>query len=155
MSRTFGSSLQLHHFSLQRYSFKQFVDTFTGMRRHLDELGFSTPVFRYDFNRRKLVFDSLWVCTLLVNLVNCNNQRDSRCLGVRYSLFCLWHNTIIGSNYENYYISHLCSASSHCSKSGVTGCIQKSNLALPSLNPVGTNMLRNATGFARGNLGFT
>jgi len=62
-------------------------------------------------------------------------------------LFCLRHDTVIGSNNKDYNISDFCTASPHCSKSFMTRSVEESNLPAVQFNIICADMLGYAACF--------
>ena len=114
----------------------------------MHKLMLSAPINRSYANFSQLRLDQVRICTFLVHLIDSNNYRNSRCFRMLYGFFCLWHYTIICSNYNYNDICNLCTARPHLSKSFMTGRIYKSNIFIVFLNHISTNMLGNSSGFA-------
>ena len=62
----------------------EILNAFAGVRRNLDELGITTPVFRHHFFCRQLVGYSVWVGSFQIALVD----RDDRAVPVGPGAIC-------------------------------------------------------------------
>ena len=65
----------------------------------------------------------------------------------------LGHHAVIGGHHQDDDIGHARTPCPHGGKGGVAGSIEKGDHAALGLYMVGTDMLGNATGLARGHLG--
>jgi hypothetical protein len=67
----------------------------------------------------------------------------------------LWHEAVIRCHNEDSNISCPGSAGTHVAESSVTGGVDKSDQMVLVLDLIGTDMLGNAAGFTRDNIGFS
>ena len=61
-------------------------------------------------------------------------------------LNCLWHNTVIRSNYKDCDICRVCSTHTHCSKCLMSRCVEECDLFSVNLNNRCTDVLCDTTG---------
>ena len=110
----------------------------------------STPVFRNQFIFGKFLFYSFHICTWFIDLVDCNNDLNTRCFRMADCLNSLWHNTIICCNNKYCDICGVCTTHTHCSKCFMSRCIQECDLLSIDLNYRCTNVLCDSTCFPSG-----
>ena len=144
---------QLKDFSLQQDRFQQVIDTHTGVRRNRHELGVTTPVFRNDFQCRKLVLDPVRISFFLVHLVDGNHDGYAGGTGVLNGFLGLRHNTVVGRHHQDNDVGTLGTAGTHGGKRRMARGIQEGHHAVFSFYMVGTNVLGNTTGFTGRHLG--
>ena len=150
LGRCFVNCRQFQQFRLQRYRFQQFVHAFPGDRRDLLELHVTAPSFWHQILRRQLIGHAIRVSAFKIHLVDRNNDRHLRRLCVLNRFNRLRHHSVISSNHKNHDIGHFRTACTHRGKCRVSGRINKGDLTVFSRHAVGTDMLGDATGFARG-----
>ena len=90
----------------------------------------------------------------LVDLVDRDDHRHLRRLGVGDGFHRLGHDAVIGGHHQNDQIGDLGAAGAHRREGGMAGRIQESDLlAGLQLHLVGADMLGDAAGFARYDIG--
>ena len=80
---------------------KQFVHIISvncGNRKSDD---ISSPVFRRNGTLLHLSLHFFCICTLGIHLIDGNEHRTLRSLGKFKCFVCLWHKTIVSSDYQN------------------------------------------------------
>ena len=154
-SLTLWISLQLLHLSNQQYHFQQIADTNILLGRNLYHNGISAVFLWYQTMLHQLVLNISWISTWLINLVDSNNNRYTSILGMVNSLYSLWHNTIISSNYQNGNICYLSTTSTHSSKCFMTWGIQEDNLLALTLYLICTDVLGNTASLMGGYRGLS
>mmetsp|Transcript_25255 Transcript_25255/g.32349 ORF Transcript_25255/g.32349 Transcript_25255/m.32349 type:complete len:237 (-) Transcript_25255:202-912(-) len=88
-----------------------------------------------------------------IHLVDGNNDRNFRRLGVFDRLNGLRHDGVIGSDHENNNVSDIRAAGTHRRECCVTRCVEEADLvARLQLNLIGADMLGDAAGFASNNI---
>ena len=90
---------------------------------------------------------TLWIGTWFVNFVDCNNNWHTSSFRVIDCFNCLWHYTIISSNYKDCNICDRSTTSTHRSEGFVTWCIKECNFLTICFDLVSTNMLSDTTCF--------
>ncbi len=85
----------------------------------------------------------------LVDLVDCNNDRNASCLGMIDRFNGLRHDAVVRCNHENRNICRLSTTGTHCRKGGVAWRIDEGDLLAVLFDLISTDMLRDATSFAR------
>ncbi len=150
---TVGHGLQFQQFSLDRDRVQQVVDAQTGLGRDLDHLHVTTEIFGDDLLGEQLVLDAHRIGTGLVDLVDRHDQRHTRRTGVLDGFLGLRHDAVIGRHHQHHDVGQLGTAGTHGRKRRVARGIQEADHALRRFNVVRTDVLGDATGFARGNLG--
>ncbi len=149
------SCFQFEYFSLQQDRFEQFVYTGTDFRRHRDEWRITAPLFGGHAVNRQFATDAIEIGARLVDLVHCNNQWNTRSLGVLDSFNGLRHHAVVRCNYQDHDVSRLGTTGTHCGKRGVTRGVEESDHAAFGFNVVRTDVLSNTAGFASSYLGTT
>ena len=95
------------------------------------------------------------VCTLLIDLVDSNDDRHVCCLGVVDRLDGLRHNAVIGCYDQNGDIGYLRTACTHGGKRSVTRGIEEGDRLAANLNAVCADVLGNAAGLTCDDVGTT
>src|SRR5690606_16514634 len=101
------------------------------------------------------VLDVVRVGLRLVDLVHCNHDGHAGSLGMLHGFLGLRHHAVIGRHHQNHDIGGLGTTRTHPGKSRVTRGIEEGNHATVGFHVVGTDVLGDTTGFARGHLGTT
>ena len=149
-----GIAFQLHNVGLQDDFFKQFVDIDALLGTDILALVLTAPFFNQQVHIGKLGLDAVGIGTRLIYLVDGEDNRDTGCLCVVDSLYCLRHYLVIGSNNDDGNICHLGTAGTHSGKCLVARGVEECDLAsVGSGHLVGTDMLGNTAGFACDNVG--
>ena len=115
------------------------------MRRYRYKDRTSTPVFRNQFIFCQLLFYTFDVCTWFIDLIDCNNDLNSRCFGMVDCFHCLRHHTVICCNYKDCNIGRICTSHTHCSKCLMSRCIQECDLFSVNLHYGSTDVLCDST----------
>ena len=148
--RTIRICLEFQYLCRKKDHFKQCIDSLSCMGRYRYKNSTSTPVFRNQFIFGKFLFYSFHICTWFIDLVDCNNDLNTRCFRMADCLNSLWHNTIICCNNKYCDICGVCTTHTHCSKCFMSRCIQECDLLSIDLNYRCTNVLCDSTCFPSG-----
>jgi hypothetical protein len=101
----------------------------------------------------KLLLDAIGLRIGLVHLVDRNDDRHARRPDVGDRFFGLRHDAVVGGDHEDGDVGDLGAARAHRRERFVTGRIDEGDLAIVSLDRIRTDLLRDAAGFAAGNVG--
>ena len=137
--------LEVEDFGLQRDSFEQLVEVELLGRRHLDVEDVAAERFDLHFVLQELGAHALGLRVRLVDLVDRDDHRDLRGLGVIDRLDRLRHHAVIGRDHQDHKIGHLGAARAHRREGGVAGRIDEGDLAaLGRGHLIGADMLGDA-----------
>ena len=145
--------LEFQHFGLQEHLLEQVVNAHTGFGRDGDKRRFATEFFGHNFFRNQLGTHALDVRIGLVHLVDGNNDRHTGCFGVLDGFFGLRHDAVVTSHHQDDDVGGLCTTGTHGREGLVTGGVQERDHAARRFDVVSTNVLGDATGFARSHFG--
>ena len=120
---------------------------------YLNADNIAAPLFGNKTMLCKLLLNSVGVCALLINLVDCNDYAYLCRLCVVNSFNCLRHDTIICRNNKDSNIRYKCTAGTHSRKCFMTGSIKESNLIAVDVYHISTDVLGNTACFACSNIG--
>ncbi len=154
-SRTRRISLEIKNFSLQQNCFKQFVEVELVLGRHFDVENFTAHRFHKDVMLQQSSTNLLRIGSRLVDLVDRHDDRNTCRLGMVDRFNRLRHHAVIGSHHEDGNVGRLRTTGTHCSKGSVARRIDEGDLLAVLLDLISTDMLGDATGFARNNIGVT
>ncbi len=130
--QTFRHSLQIAEIGNQADHLHQQIEIGLLLRRNIDEHRAAAPVFRHQAAIGQLLLDALGHGIGLIDLVDRDDDRHVRRLGVIDSFQRLRHHAVIGCNHQHNDVRHLRSASTHASKRFVTRGIEEDDLAAES-----------------------
>ena len=88
-------------------------------------LHFTTHGFDLDFVLQQLLLDLARVGVRLVALVDGNNHRNTRRLGVGDRFLGLRHDAVVGRDDEDHHIGDVCAACPHLGEGGVARGIEE------------------------------
>ena len=142
--------LEVEDFGLQVDGFKQLVEVRPLQRRHRHFERFATHAFDNDFLRQEIGAHAIGIGLRLVDLVDRNDDRNLRGLGVIDRLDRLRHDAVVGRNDQNDDVRHLGAARTHGGERFVARRIDERDLvAVRGFDLIRADMLRDAAGFAR------
>ncbi len=131
------------------------------LRRDFDEYGAAAPLFRRQSAIAQLLLHAIRLRVGLVDLVDRNDDRHTRRLGVIDCFERLRHHPIVGGDNDDDNVGHLGAARTHAGERFVAGSIEEDDLAaggrrtfLGEPHLVCADVLGDASGFARGDIGF-
>ena len=145
--------LEVGHFGGQQDHFEQIVDALTVLRGNVADDGLAAPFLRYQLVLGELLEHAIRVCTLLVDLVDSNDDRHVCSLGMVDGLDSLRHDAVVGCNDQNGNIGYLSAAGTHGSKCSVARGIEERDRLAADLNAVRTDVLGDAAGLTLDDLG--
>jgi len=151
---TVGIGLQVENFRLQADHFEQLVDIRFLGGGDFDIHHLATHRFDLDLVLQEVGADAVRLGVGFVDLVDGDNDRNLRGLGMMNRLDRLRHHAVIGSHNQNNNICDLGAARAHGGERRMAGRIDESNLGSRWRGDlIGADMLGDATGFARCHLG--
>ena len=131
------------------------------LRRDIDEDGRAAPGFRHQPAIAELLLHAIRLRLRLVDLVDRHNDRHVGRLGVVDCFERLRHHAVVRRDHDDDDIRDLRAACTHAGEGLVTRGIEEDDLAaecrrvlLGDADLVGTDVLRDATGLAGGDVGF-
>ncbi|OIQ74536.1 hypothetical protein GALL_438100 [mine drainage metagenome] len=139
--------------------FQEGFDTYTRLGRDVDEDRGPAVLLSNQVVLGQLLTDLGRVRTLFINLVNCDDDRNTSSLGMVECLNRLRHHAIICSDNKNRDISYLGATSTHSGERFVTRSIDESDRPIHTVmhgaHLVGTDVLGDSTGFAPDDVGLS
>ena len=144
---------QFLHISDQGDHFQQVADAFLGMGGYRNTRGIAAPLLRHQLILGELLLDALRVSAHFIHFIDRHNDGNSRRLGVVDGLDGLGHDAVVGGYHQDRDIRHLGASGTHSGERLMAGRIQEGNFPVADINPVGADMLGNAAGLSRGNIG--
>ena len=144
---------QLLHVCGQQNHFEQVVNALAELRGNLADDGIAAPVLRYQLVLGQLLEHAVRVCVFLINLVDSDDDRDACRLGMVDCLDGLRHDAVIRCDNQNRNIGDLCAAGTHGRKCRMARGVEEGDRTAVDLDAVCTDVLRDAAGFACGNVG--
>ena len=152
--RTFRVGLEVEHFGLQPDGFEQPVEIDLLGRRHLDVEHVAAHQFDLDLVLEQLGPDPLGLGVRLVDLVDGDDDRNLRRLGVLDRLDRLRHHAVIGRDHQHHDVGDLGAAGAHRRERLVARRIDEGDLrARRRRHLVGADVLGDAAGFAARHVG--
>jgi len=148
-----GVGLYFHAVSNQVDRFQQIFDILPEFCRDRHYNGIAVPFIRYQTGICQLALDEVRVGSVQVNLVHGNNNRHPGGAGMGNGFPRLRHDAVVGCHHQDNNIRSLGTAGAHGGKCRVTGSIQEGDGVSLVFHLVGTDMLRNATGFPPSHVG--
>ena len=147
--------LEVEQFGLEQDLLKQLVDVGAKLGRDFLTLVLPSPILDENVHLSKLLLDSIWVRRVSVHLVDGENHRDFRGLGVVDGLLGLGHDPVVGRHDNDGQICDLCTPCTHRGERLVTWRVQEGHfLAAFQLYSVSTNVLGDATCLTCDDVGF-
>ena len=145
---------KLEHLGLQRDHVEKLVEIGLRFGRHFQFEHVAAERFDLDFMLQQFGAHPLRLGIRFVNFVDGDDDRHLRRLGVVNGLDRLRHDAVIGGDDQNDDIGDLGAAGAHRRERGMTGRIDKGDAAAGRRSHlIGADVLGDAAGFARRNLG--
>ena len=146
--------LQIEQFGLQQNCLFEPVEIGLLQRRDFDVENLAAELFDNDFMLQQLLPYPLGPRILLVHLVDGDDDRRLRRLGMADRLDRLLHDAVIGGHYQHHDIGHIGAPRAHRGKRLMTWRIDKGDLpAALQADSIGADMLGDAAGFAGRDIG--
>ena len=151
---TIGIGLEVEHFGLQRDCFEQLVEVGLLRRRDFDFERFAAHAFHLHVVLQELGADAVGLGVRFVDLVDRDDHRHLGRARVIDGLDRLRHHAVVGRNHQNHDVGHLGAARAHRGEGGVAWSIDEGDeLAVRCRHLISADMLGNAAGFARHDIG--
>ena len=152
---TFRIGLEVEQFGLQRDHLEQLVEIGLVLGGNLDVDDFAAERFDLNLVLQQFGAHALRLGVGLVDLVDRDDHRHLRRLGVVDRLDRLRHDAVIGRHHQDHDIGDLGAARAHRGERGVAGRIDEGDLlaAFRRGHLIGADMLGDAAGFARHHVG--
>ncbi len=151
---TIRVGLEVEDFRLQAEHFEQLVDVRLFRGGHFDVDHFAAHRFDLDFVLQQVGAHAVRLGIGFVDLVDGDNDRHLRRLGVVDRFDCLRHHAIVGGDNQHDDIGDFGAARTHGGEGGVARCIDECDLgARWRGHLIGADMLGDAAGFARRHVG--
>ena len=131
------------------------VDAVAGSRRDRHHFDVAAPVDGLQSFFGELLLDAIGLRVGLVHLVDRDDDRNVGGLDVRDRFVRLRHDAVVGRDDEDRDVGDLRAARAHRGERFVTGRIDERDLAIVVLDGVRADLLRDAAGFAGGDVGLT
>ena len=132
---------------------EQFVEAFVGLGGDVDVDRLAAPVLGGEPVGGELVADAVGLGALLVDLVDRDQDRHVGGAGVVDRLFGLRHDAVVGGDDDDGDVGDLGAAGAHRGEGGVAGRVEEGDRLLGVVDLVGADVLGDAAGLARGDLG--
>ena len=148
--------LELKNFRLKGDGLKQIIKALTCDGRNFDVLHFTGHFLNDHFVLQQIRAHLVWVSSGSVDLVDRDDHRHFGSFRVIDRLDRLRHDRVVGSDDQHHDIGHLRTARPHGRESRVARRIEEGQqLATIGFDLIGTDVLRDAPGFAGNDLGVT
>ena len=148
--------LEVENFGLQSDGLEQLVEIRLLGGRNLDIEHVAAERFHLDFMLQQFGAHALGLGVRLVDLVDGDDHRHLRRLGVLDGFDRLRHDAVIGRDHEHDNVGHLRAARAHRGEGGVARRIDEGDLAVRRRSHlIGADMLGDAAGFARRDIGLS
>ena len=151
----FGFALQLEDVGGQQNHLEQLIEVLPllGRDRHHDRL--AAPVFGHEVQLGQLALDVVGIGARLVDLVDRDDDRHVGRLGVVDRLARLRHDAVVGRDDEHDDVGDLGAAGAHQRERFVARRVEEDDAAaVADVDVIGADVLRDAAGFALGDLRF-
>ena len=148
-----GVALQLLQVGHHEDRVEQCVEVEVGLRGDVDELVVAPPLGGDDTALDHLGPDAVGVRVVLVDLVDRDDDRDVRRLGVIERLHRLRHHAVVGGDDQHDDVGHPGTACTHRGERLMPRGVDEGDLAVPFVRLVGTDVLRDAPELARDHIG--
>ena len=146
---------ELEQFRLKQQGLEKGMDAFPGHGGDVNKLRIAAPLVRHHVPACQFRLDPLGIGPFLIHLVHRHDDRHVRGAGMGHGLFRLRHDPVVCSDHEDDDIRELGTPSPHRREGGVSGRIEEGYGAVPRIDVIGPNVLRNAARFAAGHASFT
>jgi hypothetical protein len=152
--RTVRVGLEFEHLGLQRDHVEQLVEIAFFLRRHFDFQHVAAERFDLDFVLQQFRAHAFRLGVRLVDLVDGDDDRHLRRLGVLDRLHGLRHDAVVGGDHEHHDVGDLGAAGAHCGERGVAGRIDEGDPAARGRRHlIGADMLGDAARLAGRDVG--
>ncbi len=121
-------------------------------RRNRNHLRLAAPLDRLQAEIGELLLDAIGLRVGLIDLVDRDDDRHVRGADVRDRFVRLRHDAVVGRDDEDRDVGDFRAAGAHRGERFVTGRIDERDLAAVLLDRVGADALRDAAGFAAGDV---
>ncbi len=153
-SRTVGIRLEIEQFSLEQNRFLELVEICALGCRNFDGEHVAAHVFDLDFVLQQFRLHPHRIGVGFVDLVDRDDDRNACRFRVADRFDRLRHDAVIGGDDQHDEIGDFRTASAHGGERGVARRVEEGDLlARFHLHLIGADMLRDAAGFARDNIG--
>ena len=143
--------LVLADFGDEQDHLEQHVEVLFLLRRHFDEHGLAAPVFGHQVEIGELALDRFRIRARLVDLVDRDDDRHVRRLGVIDRFPGLRHHAVVGGDDEHDDVGDLGAAGAHHRERFVAGRVEEDDAAAAGRrHEIRADVLRDAAGFALG-----
>ena len=126
--RTIGGRLQFLQVGDEADHFHQQIEVGLLLGGNIDENRLAAPLFRHQAAIGELLLHAIGDGVGLVDLVDCDDDRNFRRVGMIDGFEGLRHHAIIGSDHQHDDVGGLCAASTHAGKGFVTRRIEEHDL---------------------------
>ena len=151
---TIRIGLEVEDFRLQADHFEQLVDICFLGGGDFDVHHLAAHGFHLDLMLQEIGAHTVRLGVGFIDLVDGDDDRNLRGLGVMYGLDRLWHYAVIGGDHEHDDIGDLGAARAHRREGGMAGRIDEGNLGARRRGYlIGADMLGDTAGFARRHIG--
>ena len=144
---------QLQHLGLERRHLEQLRDAVAALGGGRDEDRLATPVLGHEAQVRQLALDPVGVAAGLVDLVDRDEDRHVRGLGMVDGLDRLRHHAVVGRHDQDDDVRRLGAAGAHGREGLVARGVEERDLAVGGLHLVGADVLGDAAGLPLRHLG--
>ena len=127
--RAVGIGLEVEHFGLQRDGFEQLVEIDLLLGRNLDFERVAAEALDLHFILQQFGAHALGLGVGLVDLVDGDDDRHARRLGVADGLDRLRHDAVVGRHHQHDDVGDLGAARAHGGEGGVAGGVDEGDLA--------------------------
>ena len=152
-SLTVGVGLQLAHFCGEDNHLQQLLHAHTGLCGNLAHDGVAAVFLGDQVVLHDLLLDPLRVCAGQIHLVDGNDDRDLRSLGMVDGLHGLGHDAVVRCHHQNCNVGAHSAAGTHGGKCLMAGGIQEGDGAAIHVYLISADGLGNAACLAGSNMG--
>ena len=146
---------QIEQLGLQQDRLFEAVEIGLFQRRDLDVENLAAELFDDDLVLQQFLPHPLGPRILFVHLVDGDDDRRLRRLGVADRLDRLLHDAVIGGDHQHHDVGDVGAARAHRGKGLMAGRVDKGDLpAAAQIDPIGADMLGDAAGLAGRDIGF-
>ncbi len=145
--------LEIENVGFEQHGFEQLIDARAVARGNRNHFDFAAPIDGLQTLFGQLRLDLIRVGVAFVDLVDRNDDRHARGTDVADRFDRLRHDAVVGRDDEDRDVGDFRTACTHRRERFVTGRIDEGDLAIVFLDRVRTDALRDAAGFAPGNVG--
>ncbi len=152
----FGLALQLQDFRLEEDGFLDPVETHAGLGRNFHRQHVAAHLFDDQLVLKQFLTDPVRVGVGKVALVDRDDDRNLRRLGVMDGFDRLRHDAVVGRHHQHHHVRDVGAARPHLGEGGVARRVDEGDLAAGAEHDlIGADMLGDAAGLAGGDVGRT